>query len=310
MAERTTRPWELAYSDYDADEQPLREALCALGNGWIVTRGAFEEEAAGGPHYPGTYLAGGYNRLESEVSGRMLENEDLVNWPNWLPLTFRAAGGDWFSLDTVELLDFEVCLDVRRGVLERRLLFRDRAEREFSLTCRRIVHMAQPNLAAIVWSLTARDWSGEIEIRSGLDGTVRNGNVARYQKLETQHLEGVETGSEGQDTIYLTARTSQSRISTTLALRCQSGARRMKTAAASRSGCSSGAARGRRCASRKWWPSTHRVTGPSASRAWRRARRPAVPARSPNCWRRTNGSGGNCGASRTSNCVAAMSRRS
>jgi trehalose/maltose hydrolase-like predicted phosphorylase len=219
MAERTTRPWELVYPEYDADEQPLREALCALGNGWIVTRGAFEEEAAGGPHYPGTYLAGGYNRLESEVSGRMLENEDLVNWPNWLPLTFRAEGGDWFSLDTVELLDFEVCLDVRRGVLERRLLFRDRAEREFSLTCRRIVHMAQPHLAAIVWSLTARDWSGEIEIRSGLDGTVHNGNVARYQKLATQHLGSVETGREAEDAIYLTARTSQSRISMTLAAR-------------------------------------------------------------------------------------------
>ncbi|MFW5973747.1 MAG: trehalose-phosphatase, partial [Bacteroidota bacterium] len=82
---REMHPWELAYREWKPGEQPLREALCALGNGHIVTRGAFEEEAAGDPHYPGTYVAGGYNRLESEVSGRIIENEDLVNWPNWLP---------------------------------------------------------------------------------------------------------------------------------------------------------------------------------------------------------------------------------
>jgi trehalose/maltose hydrolase-like predicted phosphorylase len=219
VAERTTRPWELVYSDLDLDEQPLREALCALGNGWIVTRAAFEEQDAGGPHYPGTYLAGGYNRRESEVAGRILENEDLVNWPNWLPLTFRVADGDWFSLDTVDLLDFELCLDVRRGVLERRMLFRDRGQREFSLTCRRIVHMDQPHLAAIEWSLTARGWSGEIEIRSAIDGAVRNGNVARYQTLETRHVDVLETGREGEDAVYLTARTNQSRISMSLAAR-------------------------------------------------------------------------------------------
>ncbi|MFW6318430.1 MAG: hypothetical protein ACOC06_08195, partial [Halorubrum sp.] len=54
-----------------------------------MTRGAFEEASAGGPHYPGTYVAGSYNRLESEVSGRVIENEDLVNIPNWLPLSMK-----------------------------------------------------------------------------------------------------------------------------------------------------------------------------------------------------------------------------
>ncbi len=42
-------------------------------------------------HYPGTYLAGGYNRLRTDIAGRVVENEDLVNFPNWLALTFRIA---------------------------------------------------------------------------------------------------------------------------------------------------------------------------------------------------------------------------
>ena len=85
--------WHLVYEGWDPEAQPLREALCTLGNGYFATRGAAEEARAGGPHYPGTYLAGGYNRLRSRVKGRVIENEDLVNWPNWLCLTFRRPEG-------------------------------------------------------------------------------------------------------------------------------------------------------------------------------------------------------------------------
>ena len=98
--------WTLTYDGWDPGQQPLREALCTLGNGFFATRGAAEESEAGGPHYPGTYLAGGYNRLESEVAGRIIENEDLVNWPNWLCLSFRIEGGPWFDLSAVELHRF------------------------------------------------------------------------------------------------------------------------------------------------------------------------------------------------------------
>jgi trehalose/maltose hydrolase-like predicted phosphorylase len=219
MADRETHNWKLTYTDYDPDQQPLREALCALGNGYIVTRGAFEEEHARGPHYPGTYLAGGYNRRETEVAGTVLENEDLVNWPNWLPLTFRPVGGEWFDLDEVDVIDFTYRLDVYRGILERTVRFCDAEEREFSLNARRIVHMAHPHLAAIEWRLQAHNWSGEIEIRSGLDGTVTNENVERYRALASDHVKVLETGREGEDAVFLTGRTNQSHIRMTQAAR-------------------------------------------------------------------------------------------
>lgn len=218
-AEREMHAWELAYGDWRPDKQSLREALCALGNGHIVTRGAFEEMNAGGPHYPGTYVAGGYNRLESEVSGRIIENEDLVNWPNWLPLTFRPKGGDWFDLEAVELIHFDYRLDVRRGVLIRSIEFRDGEGRETSLVSRRFVHMARSHFAGLEWTLKPLNWSGEIEIRSALDGRVINDNVNRYRGLSSKHLEVVDSGWESDDAMYLTARTNQSRIRMTQAAR-------------------------------------------------------------------------------------------
>ena len=212
MTGRETRDWELIYTDWNPQQQPLREALCALGNGYIVTRGAFEEVAAGGAHYPGTYLAGGYNRRETEIADHMLENESLINWSNWLPLSFRPEGSDWFNLDRVDLLDFYYRLNVYSGLLERQVRFRDANEREFSLTSRRLVHMENPHLAAIEWRLIAHNWSGQLEIRSALDGTVTNQNVERYRQLNSKHLESLETGLEGEDGIFLAVRTNQSHI--------------------------------------------------------------------------------------------------
>ena len=98
--------WKIVYDQYNPEEEPLREALCALGNGYFVTRGAFESSNADDVHYPGTYLAGVYNRLKSEVSGKIIENEDLVNWPNWLVLTFRIGKGPWFSIDDVKIKQY------------------------------------------------------------------------------------------------------------------------------------------------------------------------------------------------------------
>lgn len=219
MSRRTTTDWKLTYHDWDSAQQTLREALCALGNGYFVTRGAFEEVQAGGPHYPGTYLAGGYNRLETEIAGKVIENEDLVNWPNWLCLNFRPEGGDWFSLDAVTIQDFRYELDVYRGVLEREVSFRDGADREFTLLSRRFVHMDKAHLAGIEWVLTAHNWSGRIEIESAIDGSVTNDGVDRYRALNGNHLEVLGTESVSEDTICLTCRTVQSHIRACQAVR-------------------------------------------------------------------------------------------
>lgn len=74
--------WKIVYEDWNPAAQLLREALCTLENGYFATRGAFEESIAYETvHYPGTYLAGGYNGLISSVAGKEIENEDLVNRP-------------------------------------------------------------------------------------------------------------------------------------------------------------------------------------------------------------------------------------
>jgi trehalose/maltose hydrolase-like predicted phosphorylase len=103
--------WAWEYDGYEPAGERLRESLCTLGNGYLATRGALPECAADDVHYPGTYVAGCYNRLTSEVAGRRVENEDMVNLPNRLPLRFRLPGQEWITPDTAEVLDHRHVLD-------------------------------------------------------------------------------------------------------------------------------------------------------------------------------------------------------
>lgn len=204
--------WKLVYEGFDPAQQGLREALCTLGNGYFATRGAAEETEADDVHYPGTYLAGGYNRRVTELAERRIENEDLVNLPNWLPLSFRAEGGEWLDLLRMGVLSYTQELDIRQGVLQRRMRVRDAVGRETSVTLRRLVHMRHQNLAAIEMTLKAENWSGVVEICSAINGRVVNAGVERYRQLSSNHLAPLEVRDLGEDAMLLVAETNQSHI--------------------------------------------------------------------------------------------------
>ena len=204
--------WSFVYEDFEPEQERLRETLCTLGNGYFATRGAAPEASADDVHYPGTYLAGGYNRLTTEIAGRTIENEDLVNVPNWLPLTFRIEGGEWFDLRKMEIITYRQQLNVKQGLLIRTVRFRDSDGRRTTLTSRRFVHMGSPHLAGLQTTLASENWTGRLEIRSALDGRVVNAGVERYRKLNSKHLVPLATGTVAKSGIWLKVQTNQSRI--------------------------------------------------------------------------------------------------
>ncbi len=111
--------WSISYSDYVPEKEKTRETLLTIGNGYLGTRGAFEETKAGEFNYPGTYIAGLYNRLISKAGDRKVENEDFVNAPNWLPIQFKIGSDEWIDINKTEILNIERKLDFRTGVLYR-----------------------------------------------------------------------------------------------------------------------------------------------------------------------------------------------
>ena len=154
---------ELVFDSYDRADERRREALFALGNGMLLVRACTPEAAADGVHYPGTYRAGCYDRLTSDIEGEKVENESLVNLPNWLSLAFRVKGeAEWFSLDRVAILSYRHTLDFARGTTCRQVRFEDLNGRRSRFREKRIVSMAQPHLAAMRIEITGRQVGHQI----------------------------------------------------------------------------------------------------------------------------------------------------
>ncbi|GAA2806615.1 glycoside hydrolase family 65 protein [Kribbella solani] len=209
--------WILAFSGYDPADERRREALCTAGNGYFATRGAWAGSTSGEHHCPGTYLAGYYNRLTDTIGETTVENESLVNVPDWLPLTVAIGDGDWWTPDNSEVLDYGLELNARRGVVTRRFTLRDAAGRELRGVERRFVSMADPHLAGQTLAVTAVNWSGRLRVGSGVYGNVTNSGVERYRKLGARHLADLRPLADGD--LLVTATLSQSRHRVTVGTR-------------------------------------------------------------------------------------------
>ncbi len=215
----SNNPWTMTFGGYEPRDERLREALCTTGNGYMAVRGAAPESHAGEFHYPGTYVAGVYNRLTDDVAGVTIDNESLVNLPNWLPLTFRIDGGPWFDIDDVDISSYLVTVELRHGVLTRELVFRDQAGRTTRVQQRRFVAMHLPHVGAIQTTVHAEDWSGRLEFRSLVDGDVENAGVDRYRDLSSRHLAVAELRELSDDSVLLVAETVQSKVGIAVGVR-------------------------------------------------------------------------------------------
>jgi trehalose/maltose hydrolase-like predicted phosphorylase len=119
-----TRPRDLIYTDWTLTEPEFdpaklraRETVFTIGNGYLGTRGSFEE---GYPKaLPITLMNGLYDDIPVVYT-------ELVNCPDWLLLVV-IINGEQFRLDRGEILGYERRLDLRHGVLSR---WRSLSERE------------------------------------------------------------------------------------------------------------------------------------------------------------------------------------
>ncbi|MEW1986817.1 beta-phosphoglucomutase family hydrolase [Pseudarthrobacter oxydans] len=214
-----TDPWTLVYEGFDPAHEGHREALTALGNGYMATRGARPERAEDGVHYPGTYLAGIYNRTASTIHGRELEEEHLVNVPNWLPLDVRIGDGPWWSTGDIQVSNERTELDLRRGLLTRHATLAGRDGERLTVVQRRLVSMHNPHLAVLETTLTAHGFSGTVSIREGIDARVANTNVRDYAGTGQRHLTDPEFTEVDAGVLLCVVHTSQSRIRIALAVR-------------------------------------------------------------------------------------------
>ncbi|HEQ72594.1 MAG TPA: beta-phosphoglucomutase family hydrolase, partial [Spirochaetia bacterium] len=207
--------WRLSYFKWIPEEERLRESLTTVGNGYFATRGSIEAlRADQNTHYPGTYIAGLYNKLPSMVYRRKIWNNDFVNCPNWT-LVELAIGDDRVFINPLkqELLQYEHTLQMDQALVRRRILFRDTQGRTTLLETERFISMDDAHLAVLRYRVTPQDYEGRIRIRSAIDGTVINYGVARYRELNSEHVQPISVYREdGEMRLMVKTKTSKVRI--------------------------------------------------------------------------------------------------
>ncbi|PRP80292.1 Trehalose-6-phosphate phosphatase [Planoprotostelium fungivorum] len=212
--------WTL-HLDYNTEpkQKRLSQTLSTLGNGYFATLGAPEESMPKEEkeRYAGTYLAGGYNRVTTQIKDKKIETEEFVNLPDWTRLTWKLKdSNEWFTQQGKYKIEREdVRLNIKLGVLVRKAKIRTPEGERMTINSQRLVHMGKPHVAVIKYSISSESYEGPITLRSSLIGSVRNRGASRYAEITDKHWNIVEKGTfqtGGTQSIYLTAQTNGTRL--------------------------------------------------------------------------------------------------
>jgi kojibiose phosphorylase len=185
--------WILIETQFDLDQLQSKETVFTIGNGYLGTRGSFEE---GYPHaLPATFINGLYDDVPVVYT-------ELVNCPDWLPLIV-IVNGDRFRLDQGEILSYDRQLDLRQGLLSRTLRWRSPSGNTIDIKFERFASLADPHVLALRCHITPIDFDGLIEIQASINGYPENQGF--------NHWEGLDQGKTDEG-IWLQRRTRHSRI--------------------------------------------------------------------------------------------------
>ena len=182
-----------------------RETIFTLANGYMGLRGSHEEGLLS--EEPGFYVAGVFDRAPTED-----EVPRLVSLPNWIGIDL-IIDGVLIGLDSVGIVGYDRSLDMRAGMLSRRVKIADASGRLTQIHARRFLSIDQPHLGVLTYEVTPINYVGAITIRSMIETGVSNcgeKHIGSYTVLGREH-----------DSISMAVQTLQSKIRVAYAMGCQ-----------------------------------------------------------------------------------------
>ncbi len=191
--------WIISEDSFDPRRQHHQETIFTIGNGYLSTRGAYEE---GYPdEHRATFIHGVFDAVPISVT-------ELANVPDWLPLTVHL-NGERFSLTSGAVESFQQTLDLRTGVLTRTVHWRSPLGDAATIALERFASLADPH-TLFIRCRVAPEFAGTVEFRAALNGNSDNEGLAHWRWL-----------GQGRraDVLYLHNRTRQSKIEIATAMK-------------------------------------------------------------------------------------------
>lgn len=171
--------WDITEQEFKRENNYRNETTFALSNGYIGTRGTFEEA------YPfdidtgleGNFVNGFYEsehiRYGEANFGSPLLSQSLLNLPNLKEIRVMLDG-ELFSMEEGSVEEYSRTLHMKEGILERKLVWTSSLGHKTKIRISRLVSFARKNIMVIQYQVTPLNYSGKIRFASKLEADVEN----------------------------------------------------------------------------------------------------------------------------------------
>ncbi|WP_316815673.1 glycoside hydrolase family 65 protein [Pedobacter nyackensis] len=198
--------WRIIEEGFDPHLNKISESIFSLGNGRMGQRANFEEVYTG-DSLPGNYIAGVYYPDKTRVgwwkNGYPESLAKVINAASWIGLDV-TIDGEVLDLAQVQVSDFKRELNMQEGYLQRSFTASLKSGKKVSVKATRFCSIANDEVAALRYSVTPLNFSGQLTFTAFIDGDVKNQDSNYGEKF----WEPVATEVSGNEA-YLTLRTKK-----------------------------------------------------------------------------------------------------
>jgi kojibiose phosphorylase len=167
--------WWIEEKEFDINKINYYETIFTIGNGYLGTRGSLE-----GSHtaaFPQTFINGVFDQHDSSIA-------HMVCAPDWVPLTI-LANNERLCIQNGKIIGFHRILDIKQSLLYRLTRFQDPKGNITRYETIRYVSFADQHICEIKAIVTPENYSGDIVIRSIIDGHTFNlDRIPAYSSMD------------------------------------------------------------------------------------------------------------------------------
>jgi maltose phosphorylase len=163
--------WTIVEEGFNPEQQRVSESIFSVANEFMGVRGYFEEGYSG-DHLLGSYFNHLYElmdiRHDQVFKGFVTQGAAMVNAVDWL-YTRLWVDGEQLDLATSKFSGFSRKLDMRTGTYTRTFVWETASGKKLKLTFTRFTDMQTTKIGCQRITLEPLNFSGAVQIRSGLD---------------------------------------------------------------------------------------------------------------------------------------------
>ncbi len=198
-------PWIIREDQFNPTRQHQRETIFTTGNGYLSTRGSFEEG------YPLDRQATLIHGLWDDVP---IAFSELVNSPDWTK--FEIWCNDIrFSMLEENILTYSRALDLRNGCLSRKIKWSpDDGQTILLLEFERFTSLSDQHIACLQVKITPLSRDVSIRIRASIDSHVENNGILHWNLIS-------QDASIDQSSLVLVTRKTSIALAISMALKVQ-----------------------------------------------------------------------------------------